>query len=67
MRESVIYQEILREGELKGELKGRQQGKSEVALNLLRNQMTVEQVISLTGLPESLVKELAQSLVDDGN
>ena len=67
MKESVIYQEILREGELKGELKGRQQGKSEVALNLLKNQMTVEQVINLTGLPESLVQQLAQSLVDDGN
>ena len=44
MRESVIYQEILQEGEQKGELKGRQEGmdagKLEEAQALILRQLT---------------------------
>lgn len=65
MRESVIYQEILREGEIKGKLTGKQEGKLEVALNLLKNQMSIKQVVSLTDLPEDLIQELAQSLTNN--
>ena len=50
MEESVIYQEILREGELKGKLEGIQLAKKELALNLLRENMTLEMVVRLTGL-----------------
>jgi len=62
MKESVIYQEILREGEIKGKLEGKLEGKIEVALNLLRNEMTVEQVVMFTGLPQDSIEKLAQTL-----
>lgn len=58
---SVIDQEILREGKIKGQL----EGKLEVALNLLRNQMTIEQVVMLTGLPQDSIEELAQNLTKE--
>jgi predicted transposase/invertase (TIGR01784 family) len=57
MRESVIYQEILQEGELKGQLKGHQ----EVALNLLREGMSVETIAKVTGLTIAEVETLAKS------
>ena len=66
MKESVIYQEILREGKLEGKLEGKiegkLEGKIEVALNLLRNEMTVEQVVMFTGLPQDSIEKLAQTL-----
>jgi predicted transposase/invertase (TIGR01784 family) len=57
MRESVIYQEILQEGELKGQLKGHQ----EVALNLLREGMSHETIAKVTGLTIAEVETLAKS------
>jgi predicted transposase/invertase (TIGR01784 family) len=54
MRESVIYQEILEEGEAKGEAKGKAEGKAEttrkLALNLLRIGMNLEQIAEVTEL-----------------
>ena len=58
MRESVIYQEILQEGELIGEQRGILAGKQQVAINLLRQGMTVEQVVNLTELPLDVVQKL---------
>ncbi|MFP4221793.1 MAG: flagellar assembly protein H, partial [Phormidium sp.] len=58
MRESVIYQEILQEGELIGEQRGILAGKQQVAINLLRQGMTVEQVVNLTELPRDVVQKL---------
>ncbi|WP_054466293.1 MULTISPECIES: hypothetical protein [Planktothricoides] len=83
MRESVIYQAILREGELIGEARGEQrgeqrgrlegeqrgeqrgilQGKQQIARNLLKSGMTVEQVMKLTDLP----LEVVQSLRDENS
>ena len=40
MRESVIYQEILEEGEQKGRLEGRQEGKQQEALGMVIRQLT---------------------------
>lgn len=73
MKESVIYQEILREGEIKGKLEGKIEGKLqgkleaklEIALNLLRNEMTIEQVVMFTGLPQDTIEELAQTLTKE--
>jgi len=70
MRESVIYQEILKEGEIKGEIKGENrgiqkgklEGKIEVALNLLNKNMTIEQVVELTGLSSELIEGLKKDL-----
>lgn len=71
MRESVIYQAILREGELIGEARGEQrgeqrgilQGKQQIARNLLKSGMTLEQVVKLTDLP----LEVVQSLRDENS
>jgi predicted transposase/invertase (TIGR01784 family) len=65
MRESVIYQEILEEGEAKGEAKGKAEGKAEttrkLALNLLRIGMNLEQIAEVTELSLEEVQAL-QSL-----
>ncbi|HLO51861.1 MAG TPA: Rpn family recombination-promoting nuclease/putative transposase [Kamptonema sp.] len=65
MRESVIYQDILQEGEQKGLQKGRQEGmqlaKEELARNLLRENMTIEQVVRLTGLSLEIVQGFVEN------
>lgn len=55
MKESAVYQEILQEGEQLGLKKG----KIEIAQQLLKRGMTLEEVMSLTGLSEP---ELQQGL-----
>ncbi len=40
MRESVIYQEILQEGENKGKIEGKLEGKFEEALSLVLRQLS---------------------------
>ena len=74
MRDSVVYQEILREGELIGEQRGRLQGEqrgriegeqrglTKVARNLLKQGMTLEQVVKLTGLSVELVQNLVKEI-----
>ena len=69
MKESVVYQEILREGEAKGEAKGKIEGKIEgiaigeargkltVANNLLNAGYSIEQVIQLTGIDADLFRK----------
>jgi predicted transposase/invertase (TIGR01784 family) len=48
MKESVIYQEILREGEIKGKVEGKVEGKIEERLAIARNLLNL-------GLSESLI------------
>jgi len=66
VRESVIYQRLLREGEAKGkvegEAKGKLEGKLEVAQNGLRLGMTPETVATLTGMSLAAVEQLQQEL-----
>jgi predicted transposase/invertase (TIGR01784 family) len=57
MRESVIYQDILQEGRQEG----RQEGHLEVALNLLREGMSVETIAKVTGLTIAELEALAKS------
>ncbi|MEC4984884.1 MAG: Rpn family recombination-promoting nuclease/putative transposase [Oscillatoria sp. PMC 1068.18] len=54
MRESVIYQEI--------EQQGVEKGIQQVALNMLRNQMSIEQVANLTGLSVATLERLQQQI-----
>ena len=79
MRESVIYQEILEEGEAKGIAKGKAEGKAEgeaegeakgkaetarkVALNLLGIGMSLEQVAQVTELSIEQVRVLQQEII----
>lgn len=54
MRESVIYQEIEAEAKAEGRAEGRaeglQEGIRQVAVNLLKSQMPLEEVAKMTGL-----------------
>lgn len=54
MRESVIYQDILQEGRQEG----MQLAKEELAWNLLRENISIEQVVRLTGLSLEIVQSL---------
>ncbi len=62
MKESVIYQEILHEGLAEGEAKGLAKGKAEatnqIALNMLRSNISVDVVSQLTGLTAKQVQKL---------
>ncbi len=73
MQESSFYQQLLEEGREEGREEGLQRGREEglqqglqrgrreIALNLLRTGMTVEQVTTVTGLSIEQVRELDDS------
>ena len=61
MQESVIYQEILQQGREQG----REQGVEQVAINLLREGMILEQVVRLTGLPLEKIQSLQQAIAPE--
>ncbi|MEA5508765.1 Rpn family recombination-promoting nuclease/putative transposase [Crocosphaera sp. UHCC 0190] len=54
MRESVIYQEIFHEGEIKAIRK--------IALNMLKNNMSMDDIVKLTGLTLKEIQQLSLSL-----
>lgn len=66
MRESVIYQDILLEGEARGRLLGKAEGKAEgkvetkrqIALNMLGANVSTELVTQFTGLTLKQVQQL---------
>ncbi|MGB5596996.1 MAG: hypothetical protein WBM32_14180 [Crocosphaera sp.] len=58
MKESVIYKEIFHEGEIKGE----KQAIKNIALNMLKNNMSIEDIAQLTGLSLQEIEQLNLSL-----
>ncbi|MGL5193773.1 MAG: hypothetical protein ACRC8Y_09220 [Chroococcales cyanobacterium] len=58
MRESPIYQDILAEGFEIGFQEGRQEAIAKIARNLLLSGMSVEQIITVTGLTRERVEQL---------
>jgi len=66
MKESVIYQEILLEGEtkgrLEGEIKGRLEGKLEeriqIAQNMLHSGISIDLITQFTGLSLEQIERL---------
>jgi predicted transposase/invertase (TIGR01784 family) len=62
MRESVIYQQILEEGEEKGRQEGRQEGKEEkaqqIALKMLSAGFSVQKIARFTDLSPLTIEEL---------
>jgi predicted transposase/invertase (TIGR01784 family) len=62
MRESVIYQDILEEGEAKGEAKGKAETTRKLAINLLRIGMNLEQIAEVTELSVEQVRALQQEI-----
>jgi predicted transposase/invertase (TIGR01784 family) len=63
MRESVIYQEILEEGEAKGRAEGKTETTRKLALNLLKmGIMSLEQIAEVTELCVEEVQTLQQEI-----
>jgi len=62
MRESVIYQDILEEGEEKGRQEGRQEGKEEkarqIALKMLSAGFPIPEIARFTDLSPATIEEL---------
>lgn len=62
MRDSVIYQEILQEGEAKGKAEGKAETTRKLALNLLRIGMSLEQIAQVTELSLEQVQALQREI-----
>ncbi|MEE3715936.1 Rpn family recombination-promoting nuclease/putative transposase [Tumidithrix elongata RA019] len=58
MKESVIYQEILQEGEAKGLAKGKAEERNQIALNMLRSNIAIDLIAQVTGLTLKQVQKL---------
>ena len=58
MKESVIYQEILLEGMAKGEAKGLAKATNQIAVNMLRSNISIDLVAQFTGLTLEQVEKL---------
>jgi predicted transposase/invertase (TIGR01784 family) len=61
------YNGAYKEGRLEGRQEGRQEERQEVALKALRENLPLETVARLTGLPLAEVKQLAAKLDSSGN
>ncbi len=62
MKESVMYQEIFHEGEIKGKKEGGQEATKNIALNMLKNSMNMEDIAKVTGLSLQEIEQLNSSL-----
>ena len=58
MKESVIYQEILLEGEAKGLAKGKAETARQIALNMMHSNISGDLVAQFTGLSLQEVQKL---------
>ena len=58
MKESVIYQDILLEGEAKGKAEGKAETTRQIALNMLRSNVSTDLVAQFTGLTLKQVQKL---------
>ena len=69
MKESVIYQEIFHEGEIKGKKQGEKEGEQKatrnIALNMLKSSMNIDDIAKLTGLSLQEIEQLNSSLNRD--
>ena len=74
MEESVVYQEILREGLTKGKAeglakglaKGKVEAANQIALNMLRSNMSPDLVAQLTGLTVKQILKLQKLSIKKG-
>jgi predicted transposase/invertase (TIGR01784 family) len=58
MKESVIYQDILREGEVKGKVEGKIEERLAIARNLLNLGLSENLIAQATGLSPEAIREL---------
>ena len=62
MRESVIYQEILQEGEVKGEARGEEKTLRRMVLGMVAEGIAVETIARLTQLSLEQIQQIQSSL-----
>ena len=66
MRESVIYQEILQEGEAKGEVRGEARGEEKtlrrMVLGMVTEGISIETIARLTQLSLEQIQQIQSSL-----
>ena len=58
MKESVIYQDILLEGRAEGKAEGKAETTRQIALNMLRSNVSTDLVAQFTGLTLKQVQKL---------
>ena len=58
MKESVIYQEILREGQIKGKVEGKVEERLAIARNLLNLGLSENLIAQVTGVSPEAIREL---------
>ena len=58
MKESVIYQEILLEGKAEGKAEGKIKERNQIAINMIRSNLSLDLVAQFTGLTLKQVKKL---------
>ena len=61
MRESVIYQEILQEGEIRGEARGEEKTLSRVVRGMIREGISIETIARLTQLSLEKIQQIQSS------
>jgi predicted transposase/invertase (TIGR01784 family) len=65
MKESVTYQEILLEGEIRGEAKGEARGRNkertQIALNMLHSGISIDLIAQFTGLSLEQIQNLEKA------
>lgn len=64
MKESSVYQAIVEEGKKTGRFEGRLQEKRDIAMNLFRYGMSLEEIAKITGLSSESLEELIKSIED---
>lgn len=60
MKESVIYQDILLEGKAKGIAEGKTKERNQIAINMMRSNISIDLVAQFTGLTMKQVQKLQQ-------
>ena len=64
MKESVIYQDILLEGKVKGKAEGKAEERNQIALKMLRSNVSVDLVSQFTGLTIKQIEKLQKSATE---
>jgi predicted transposase/invertase (TIGR01784 family) len=67
MRESVIFQEIMQEGEARGEARGEVKGRLEIARELLADGMTIDKIARITHLSIEQIQQVQQIQQEHNN
>ncbi len=66
MQESVTYQLLVNEGKAEGKAEGSQEATREIAINLLKEGLSIELIAKTTGLTVEQVQQLQSNQTEDG-